>query len=415
MINEGNKGMRLTRREALMGLSALSLTACGGEAGISSVPPVTVPPTGPGPVTPTPPTPTPVTGLHTIAKGKGLRFGSAIAFAGEGTDTGSIGNPNYRAIMERECGLLVAENEMKWQSIRPAPDQYNFTQFDAIVRYAQSKNMAVRGHTLLWHRPRWMPEWVNNYDYGANPATEAARLITSHIETVTRRYKGVINSYDVINELFEDATGAFVDTSMSNAMGSHEAVIDLAFHTARAELPDAELVYNDYMSWEPGMGNHRMGVLRMLEGLKKRGVPCDTLGIQSHIEMRTIDPATGIGPYELREWRSFCDEVVGMGYRIMLTELDVKDNGLPADYAARDAGVARYLRAYMEVMLEYPQLQDILAWGMVDKYSWLQGFAPRADGLPQRCCPYGPDFTPHLMRDTLADLFANAPARTPFA
>ena len=384
-----------TRREALTGLSALSLTACAGRVG-----PTTASPPAGG------------EGLHAIAARKGLRFGSAIAYGVEGSDSGSIGNPAYRTIIERECGLVVAENEMKWQAIRPAPDQYDFAAFDAIVRYAKSKGLDVRGHTLLWHRPKWMPDWVNNYDYGTHPATEAARLVTSHIETVTRRYRGVITSYDVVNELFDDKTGAFVDTSMSTAMGSHEAVVDLAFHTARRELPEAELVYNDYMSWEPGHANHRAGVLRLLEGFRKRGVPCDALGIQSHIEMRTIDRATGIGPYDLKEWRAFCDAVTDMGYRLLLTEFDVKDHGLPADHGARDAGVANYTRAYMEVMLSYPQLRDILAWGMVDKFSWLQGFAPRADGLPQRCCPYGDDYHPHPMRAVLAELFTGAAPRS---
>lgn len=388
-------GASVTRRETLAGLSALSLSACAGGAG----PAVGASPSGAA------------DGLHQIAQRKGLRFGSAIAYGAEGSDSGSIGNPAYRKVVERECGLIVPENEMKWQATRPGPDQYNFAAFDAIVRYAKSKGLDIRGHTLLWHRPKWMPAWVNNYDYGARPATEAARLVTSHIETVTRRYSGVIHSYDVVNELFDDQSGAFVDTSISTAMGSPEAVVDLAFHTARAELPDAELVYNDYMSWEPGMGNHRAAVLRLLEGFRKRGTPCDALGVQSHIEMRTIDRATGIGTHDLKEWRDFCDQVTGMGYRLLLTELDVKDNGLPADYAARDAGVAKYLTAYMEVMLSYPQLRDILAWGMVDKYSWLQGFAPRADGLPQRCCPYGDDFKPHPMRAALAELLASAPAR----
>jgi len=384
----------ISRRRVVAGLSMLPLAAGLGSA-----------------ATARPSKPSPATGLDQVARKQGLRFGSAIAWGGEGSDTGSIGNPRYRAIVERECGMIVSENELKWQTSRPAPDKFDFRAFDAIAGYARSKNLVLRGHTLLWHRPKWMPLWVNNYDYGTRPATEAARLITNHIETVMRRYRGVISSYDVVNELFDDQTGAFVDTSMSTAMGSHEAVVDLAFRTARQEMPGVELVYNDYMSWEPGNAAHRAGVLRLLEGFRKRGVPCDALGIQSHIEMKSIDRATGLGPHDRKEWRVFLDAVVAMGYRLLITELDVKDNGLPADYAARDAGVANYLRAYMEVMLDYPQLSDVLAWGMVDKFSWLQGFAPRADGLPQRCCPYGSDYKPHAMRDTLAKLFAEAAPR----
>ena len=46
--------------------------------------------------------------------------------------------------------------------------------------------------------------------------------------------------------------------------------------------------------------------------------------------------------------------------------------------------VADYAKAYLDVMLSYPQLRDILAWGMVDRYSWLDGFDPRADKTLKR-------------------------------
>ena len=383
-----------TRRQALAGLSALSLTACaGGAARTASAPPAAG------------------EGLHQIAQRKGLRFGSAIAYGAEGADSGSIGNPAYRAIVERECGLVVAENEMKWQAIRPGPDQYDFAAFDAIVRYAKSKGLDIRGHTLLWHRPKWMPEWVNTYDYGARPATEAARLVTSHIETVTRRYRGVIHSYDVVNELFDDQSGAFVDTSMSKAMGSHEAIVDLAFHTARNELPDAELVYNDYMSWEPGHANHRAGVLKLLEGFRKRGTPVDALGIQSHLVTQGTNTAASVSAQEV-EWRRFLDQVVAMGYKLLITEFDVRDNNLPADIAIRDSAVADYTRAYLDAMFTYPQLSDVLVWGMCDRYSWIEGFEPRGDGAKRRPCPFDSDFKPKPMRTAFAEAFAAAPART---
>src|SRR3546814_8504299 len=97
--------------------------------------------------------------------------------------------------------------------------------------------------------------------------------------------------------------------------------------------PHAELVYNDYMSWEPQHAKHCADVLRLLEGFRKRGVPVDALGVQSHIEMFALDPATGVGPYREREWRAFLDEVVGMGYRLLVPEFDVKDRALPGDIA----------------------------------------------------------------------------------
>lgn len=379
--------MNPTRRQTLAGLAALPLVAAT-SAGASLPPP----------------------GIDTLAKTRGRRFGTAVAWAPPGADAGSFNNPNYAAIVERECGVIVAENEMKWQSIRPSPTEYRFDRFDAMVAWARTKNLDVRGHTLLWARPKWFPSWLNDYNFGSAPKAAAEKILTDHIQTVMRRYKDTIRSWDVVNEAVDPETSGLVETSLSKAMGGVEPVLDLAFHTARAEMPNAELVYNDYMSWEPGNEKHRAGVLKLLEGFRKRNVPVDALGIQSHIEMFTLDPATGLGPRQEREWRKFIDEAVAMGYRLVITELDVKDNALPGDPAQRDAGVVAYLRAYMELMLSYPQLRDVLAWGMVDKYSWLQGFAPRKDGLPQRCCPYDSSFRAKPMRQELARLFGEAKA-----
>jgi len=373
---------RFTRRQALAGLAALPVAARAGTAAAPS--------------------------LDALARAGGRRFGSAIAWNPRNRDSGSVQNPAYAALVRRECGIVVPENEMKWQWLRKSPDAFDFRGMDGIVRWARQGGLAVRGHTLLWHRPKWFPDWLNTYDFGANPAAEAERLLTTHIRTVVARYGGTIASWDVVNEAIDHDRNAPIETSLSRAMGSAEAVLDLAFHTARDAAPHAELVYNDYMSWEPQHAKHCADVLRLLEGFRKRGVPVDALGVQSHIEMFALDPATGVGPYREREWRAFLDEVVGMGYRLLVTEFDVKDRALPGDIALRDAKIADYTRRYFDLMLDYRQLGDILAWGMVDRYSWLQGFAPRDDGLAVRVCPYDDGYRAKPMRAALAQSLAAA-------
>ncbi len=386
--------LSVTRRHALAGMATLPLAGYIGR----TTPAVAASPAGPD-------------SLDALARAKGRRFGSAVGYTREGDPRGSIQNPRYTDILTAECGIIVPENEMKWQWTRPAPDRFDFVAMDGVVRWAKENDIAVRGHTLLWHRPQWFPDWLNTYDYGANPAQEAERLLVEHIRTVTDRYRGQIDSYDVVNEAIDHDTNGLMQTSMSRAMGSAEAVLDLAFHIARDQLPDAELVYNDYMSWEPQHAAHCADVLRLLEGFRKRNVPVDTLGIQSHIEIFSIDPATGVGPYREREWRAFLDEAVAMGYKLLITEFDVKDKALPGTIPERDAKVADYARRYFDLMLEYEQLGDILAWGMVDKFSWLQGFAPRDDGMEVRCCPYDSNYRPKPLRETIAASLTDAVAR----
>jgi endo-1,4-beta-xylanase len=339
-----------------------------------------------------------------------MRFGSACAWGPPGADRASFANPSYAALLEGECGILVPENELKWQSIRPSATEFDFAHFDAMLAYAESKGLAMRGHNLLWHQPKWMPAWAESHDYGPNPAIEAERLLTEHIRTVCLRYGAKIVSHDVVNEAVNPADGSLYETALSRALGGAQATLDLAFHTARAAAPHAQLVYNDYMSWEPGHATHRAGVLRLLEGFKTRGIRVDALGVQSHLVTQGTDTAASIAAQQ-PEWRRFLDQVVAMGYGLLITEFDVRDNGLPADGTIRDRGVADYGRAYLDTMFAYPQLSDVLVWGMCDRYSWLEGFEPRGDGARRRPCPYDVDFNAKPLRAAFAEAFAATAVR----
>jgi endo-1,4-beta-xylanase len=97
-----------------------------------------------------------------------------------------------------------------------------------------------------------------------------------------------------------------------------------------------------------------------------------------------------------------------MGYKLVVTEFDVNDHSAPTNVRIRDRMVADYARAYLDLMLSYPQLGDVLAWGMTDRYSWLTGFDPRKDKTLVRGTPYDQRFQPKLLRQALASAFASA-------
>jgi endo-1,4-beta-xylanase len=380
----------IDRRGALLGIGATALSAASASA---------MPGAGEARKQPR-------DSLASVARRAGLAFGSAFAWSAPGADRGSFANPAYARLLERECALLVPENEMKWQRLRPAPDAFDFARFDAMVRYARKHGFAVRGHTLLWHQTKWMPKWEATHDFGSRPASAAAALLTRHIDTVCARYGKSIYSYDVVNEAVNPDDSDLHQTALTRAIGGGSAAIDLAFHTARAAAPHAELAYNDYMSWAPGNAKHRAGVLRLLEGMRKRGVPVDVLGVQSHLITQGTD--TGVAVSRLQtDWRRFLDDVTAMGYRLSITELDVRDNNLPADPAVRDRAVADFTRAYLDVMFDYPALKDVLAWGMTDRYSWIEGFEPRGDRARRRPCPYDDAFRAKPMRSAIAGALAS--------
>lgn len=352
----------------------------------------------------------PLDSLDLLARRSGRRFGSAVAWTPPGTDAGSITNPNYTAILKRDCELLVPENQLKWQWVRRSPGAFDFRAFDAIADYASARGFKLRGHTLFWTPTKWYPKWLAETQFSSS--AEAEKLLAEHVRTVCGRYGDRIYSYDVVNEAIQPETGQIRDTNVTRALGG-EHFVDLMFHTARSAAPHAQLVYNDYMSWERTGDDERhiTGVLKLLEGFRKRGTPVDALGVQSHIRLLKPASVEEIARESEGPWRQFLNEVVGMGYQLLITEFDVNDHAAPADIGVRDRMVADYGRAYLEVMLSYPQLGDMLCWGMCDRYSWLDGFDPRADKARKRGTPYDSNFRPKPLRSAIASAFEYATTR----
>ncbi|QJE03494.1 endo-1,4-beta-xylanase [Massilia forsythiae] len=350
--------------------------------------------------------------LKEIARRKGLRFGTAV-----GGGRNQFGDAAYRALVERECGIIVAENEMKWQGLEPARDAYRFGPADAMLAWARDKGMAMRGHNLFWQAEKWLPAWVAREDFGADPKRGVEALMRKHVKTVCEHFGSALDSWDVVNEAVDPADGKLRQNALTRPLGAIEQ-IDLAFRLAHEYAPHAQLVYNDYMRGDAGSARHRAGVLALLAELKKRGTPVDALGLQSHIgSWDDIDGGKNQGTSgrqrDLAEWRRFLDEVTGMGYGLLITEFDVNDRRLPADIARRDAGVAAAARDYLDLTLSYPGLRDFLLWGMSDNISWLQTWdeAPRKDKLPMRPCPYDAQLRAKPLREAIAAAMRGMPAR----
>jgi endo-1,4-beta-xylanase len=358
--------------------------------------------------------------LNAVAKTRGLMFGSAIGL--DSTPEGlallppevlarprrpiSFDDPDNCALIERECGVVVHENELKWYVVRPNAKTFDFARADRIVRWARQKSLAVRGHNLLWNAMRWTPRWVAGHDFGRRPATACEKMLTEHIFKVCKRYGRNIFSYDVINETINPKTGALEDTPFTKHLGWN--VIDICFHAARQAAPHAELVYNDFPSWNPD-GTHRAAILKLLEYAKKKNLPVDALGVQAHIGF----PNTG-GVAASRDetaWVKFLGDVSSMGYGLLVTEFDINDKPLPTDIDSRDRTVADLGRAFLDIMLADKATRTVMVWGMVDKHSWLQEFVPRADGLPQRCAPYDDHYLAKPLREAFAAALAAAPLR----
>jgi endo-1,4-beta-xylanase len=337
----------------------------------------------------------PTATLQGQAARHGITYGGAVGFD-------HLQDQNFRAAVLREMHMIVPENELKWDTLRPSPTHYDFARADSLMRFARLHGKKIRGHCLAWHKqlPIWFAVVVNS--------SNASQILTEHIVTVVRRFAGQVHSWDVVNEQVEtwDANldGIRV-TPWLTALGYD--YMDLAFRTAHAADPNAILVYNDYglelnADWHTA---RRQRVLRLLQDFKSKGTPVHALGIQSHL--------TSDGIFEPAVFTNFLDQVAALGYAIIITEMDVGDKTFPADLTTRDAMVADVYRCFWTTALGHPSVNVVLTWGLSDKYSWLNTveFARRPDGLPVRGLPLDDQYHRKPAYDALLQAFTTAPTK----
>jgi endo-1,4-beta-xylanase len=312
-------------------------------------------------------------GAHAAAHG--LLYGCAVDVRALGADAA------YAALIRDQCRILVAENAMKWGGLRPSAEAFRFDDADALVAFAESNHMKIRGHNLVWHRdnPRWFEATAT--------AANARQMLVSHIETVVGRYAGRMHSWDVVNEAIEVRDGrsdGMRNTPWLRLVG--DDYIELAFRTARDADPQALLTYNDYgIEAETAEAERkRQSVMEMLRRMVARRVPVDAVGVQSHISA-VVAPAGS--PYGAGVMR-FIAAARELGLQVLVTEMDVNDRALPADVPVRDAAVAAAYRQYLDLVLADSAVRAVLTWGISDRYTWLNHEDSRADGQRERPLPF---------------------------
>lgn len=90
---------------------------------------------------------------------------------------------NFGNDLMKHFNSISAENDMKWATIHPAEDRYNFTVADQLIEYAKENDMVVRGHTLVWNAS--LPSWAME----DNPSKETLLdRMREHIENGRRRF-----------------------------------------------------------------------------------------------------------------------------------------------------------------------------------------------------------------------------------
>jgi endo-1,4-beta-xylanase len=337
--------------------------------------------------------------LKRLAAKKGLIYGTTISA------NQVLHDPAFIALVEQQTGLVVPENDMKWQVINQgAPGKDDYGPADTIAGFAVENGMVLRGHNVLWYyRTPW---WF--FKLPTRAAQE--RALRDHVTTLVARYRGIVHSWDVVNEPLEPMDGSH--NWLRQALGS--GYVDLAYHLARQADPRARLVVNEHdIEFDsPAHETRRRMLVELLQRMQKAGTPVDAVGIQAHLQ------AVGGPPFSAQRLRRFLAEIAALGLTVQITELDVTDENAPADIAARDRLVADTYRRFLDATLDEPAVKMVVTWGLSDRHSWIVRHETnparwRKDGLASRPLPFDADLHPKPAFDAMVESFTHAPARAP--
>ena len=322
-------------RRSCAAVVALTALSCGGTQSPSS---------------PTPPV-TPQSGsLKSAASGTGKLVGTAV-------QSGLLGDLRYRGIVSNEFNYLTAEYEMKWNVIEPTSGVDNFSAGDAIVGYAESQGMQVKGHTLIWHGS--VPPWVNTL-----PASDLRLAFDRHIRSVAEHYRGRVLAWDVVNEAVADDGSGLRDTVFRQKLGDN--YIADAFRLARQADPQALLFYNDYGG--EGTGSKSNRIYELLKGLLAQGVPIDGVGLQMHVSANSR-PSDGNIASNMRR-------LADLGLLVNISEMDVRIAGVSGSLQSRlDVQKSAY-HSIVSLCVMEARCHAVTFWGFTDAHTWISGDDP---------------------------------------
>lgn len=283
-------------------------------------------------------------------------------------------NAAEEKLIAKEFNSITPENIMKSMFVQPTKGNFQFDLTDKYVSYGEKHNMFIHGHTLIWHSQ--LAPWMSEIKDGS----EMKAFMKNHINTVVSRYKGRINSWDVVNEALNE-DGTLRKSIFLNTLG--ESYLIDAFKLAATADPKVDLYYNDYNLCEPAK---RTGAVKLIKTLQENGAKIDGIGMQGHWK---LDKPS------LEEIEKSIVTYSNLGIKVAITEFDINVLQNPWDIVGADVNqkaaasekmnpypnnlpdsiqvkLAERYEAIFKIFLKHKdKISRVTLWGAHDGQSWL--------------------------------------------
>ncbi len=264
-----------------------------------------------------------------------------------------------------------------WGRFEPQRGRPDTERMLRAARWFTERGCVVKGHPLAWHTVT--ADWLMDL-----PNAEIARAQVERIKREVTGFAGVIDMWDVINEVVIMPIFDRYDNGITRLCRDIGRIpmVRMMFDAAREANPSATLLLNDF--------DMSAAYECLIEGLLEAGVTIDALGLQSHMhqgywgEERTLATIDRFARYGLPI--HFTETTLVSGH-IMPPEIVDLNDYQPPEWPTTPEGEARQadeIVRHCTTLLSHPSVQAMTYWGMLDG-GWLgaPGGLVRADGTPK--------------------------------
>jgi endo-1,4-beta-xylanase len=277
----------------------------------------------------------------------------------------------HAELLAKHFNSVTPGNALKWDATEPVEGQFRFADPDAMVDFARTHGMQVRGHTLVWHNqtPAWVFQDASGNPLTSSPEHKALLLqrLDNHIRAVMGRYAGEITAWDVVNEVIDENQPDGLRRSRWYEIAGPD-YIRTAFQVAREVDPDAALFINDFNTNIPAK---REALFNLVSQLRGEGVPIDGVGHQMHINIDWPSVA---------ETEQMLQRFIPLGVDQQITEMDISiytnsGESFPTPPTERLVTQGHRYQAMFDLYREYEeQISSVTVWGLADDDTWLDSF-----------------------------------------
>jgi endo-1,4-beta-xylanase len=281
----------------------------------------------------------------------------------------------YAKVLVREFNSVVIEHHLKWSPLchtLPGPinpttpsdrlGRYDFYHVDAMVDFALSRGMIVKGHTLIWHVTSPV-EFLESLT-----PMQVEEEMKRHIFTTMGHFRGRIKMWDVVNEALSP-DGSLANNIFLQKIGP--SYIEKAFRWAHEADPTALLIYNDNKVEGADSPNPKKSdaYYQLLKSLVSAKVPIHGAGMQAHFNAGGEGTNSVPTPYSVK---TQIKRIGNLGLKVHFSEFDVRVSKLPVH--VQEIAQRQIYHDIIAAALTEPAFDGVWLWGFTDRHTWVKNF-----------------------------------------